>query len=290
MHSQKAHRASENFTGTIGRLKVLAKIQVGLINLTIMKLLSWNARFLTLLAFTLVGTAFAEPIEFSEVSLLVRAGESESAIIQEVRDRRLVRALTPAQEAALKKQGASDTLLQSLRAANLALPAAEAAAFDTRRQNRRPAPATDGIRQVAHRSSDRLGENLHIFEVSVGHPINLSQWGGPDYDIAFHPPTRLDEGREDAVLIDTVRTGTEVATYHGKGRVADSTTIFPYRDYASIMSYSFTRSLYIDFAHPVSMKGSPYILYPVYAAGGVSLYYIGATSRSVKLAVSSTLR
>jgi hypothetical protein len=35
-------------------------------------------------------------------------------------------------------------------------------------------------------------------------------------------------------------------------------------------------------------KGVPYALYPVYAAGGVSLYYIGGSSDSVRLAVSTT--
>jgi hypothetical protein len=32
------------------------------------------------------------------------------------------------------------------------------------------------------------------------------------------------------------------------------------------------------------------MLYPVYAAGGVSLYYIGESSGSVKLAVSTAAR
>lgn len=233
-------------------------------------------------------SAHAEPIDFSEVSLLVRAGESEPAIMQEVRDRRLVRTFTPQQEATLRKQGASDRLIQSLRTPNLAISAAEATAYDTRRQARRPVAAASSTQSGTDRGSSAPGDNLQVFEVSVGIPVNLSRWGGPAcHEIAFHPPTRLDEGREDARLFDTVRTGTEVATYHGKGRVADSTTIFPYRNYASIMSYSFSRPLHIDFAHPVTMKGSPYILYPVYAASGVSLYYIGGNSSSVKLAVSS---
>ena len=120
--------------------------------------------------------------------------------------------------------------------------------------------------------------------------MNLSQWGGPDYELAFHAPTRLDEGREDAVLIDPVGTGTHVATYLGAGRAEDSTTVFDRRNYVSVMDHSFTRGLRIDHSHPVSVKGSPYTLYPVYAAGGVSLYYIGSSSQSVKLAVRSATR
>ncbi|CAN5810160.1 hypothetical protein BH20VER1_BH20VER1_02260 [soil metagenome] len=51
------------------------------------------------------------------------------------------------------------------------------------------------------------------------------------------------------------------------------------------MDHSFTRGLRIDRRNPVRVKGSPYTLYPVYAAGGVSLYYTSGTSESVKLAV-----
>jgi len=51
------------------------------------------------------------------------------------------------------------------------------------------------------------------------------------------------------------------------------------------MDHSFTRGPRIDRRNPVRVKGSPYTLYPVYAAGGVSLYYISGTSESVKLAV-----
>ncbi len=137
---------------------------------------------------------------------------------------------------------------------------------------------------------DTAADGLHIFEVSPGHPINLSQWGGPDYELAFHAPTRFDEGREDAVLIDTVGTGTHVATYLGAGRPDDSTTIFDRRNYVSVVNHAFTRGLRIDRNRPVSMKGSPYIMYPVYAAGGVSLYYIAGSSHSVKLAVRTTAR
>lgn len=243
---------------------------------------------ITLAGATLATASYAEPIDYSEVSLLVRARESEPSIVQEVSRRKLVRAFTPEQENILKKQGAADSLLRALSRPDLTLSAADASAFEARRDQTRKgqipgAPRTD----LAAAKAD---DNLHIFEVSVGHPINLSQWGGPDYEFAFNPRTRLDEGYPDAVLIDNVRSYTHTATHLGAGRPDDSTTIFDRRNYVSVMDHSFTRGVRIDRKHPVSIKGVPYTLYPVYAAGGLSLYYIGGSSDSVKLAVSAAGR
>lgn len=229
-------------------------------------------------------SAHAEPIDFSEVSLLVRARESEPSIIQEVSRRKLVRALTPQQENVLKKQGAHESLLQTLRRSDLTLAAADASAFEDQRDEARRARTLGAPRATT--AADDSADGVHIFEVSTGHTINLSQWGGPDYELAFPPQTRLDEGCPDAVLIDNVRSFTHTATYLGAGRPDDGTTIFDRRNYVSIMDHSFTRGLRIDRNHPVRLKGVPYILYPVYAAGGVSLYYIGGSGDSVKLAVT----
>ena len=44
----------------------------------------------------------AAPINFSEVSLWVRARETDQSIVREVSQRKLARALTPQQEATLK--------------------------------------------------------------------------------------------------------------------------------------------------------------------------------------------
>ena len=68
-----------------------------------------------LLAAFLATTVSARPLEFSELSLLVRAHEPESSIIADAKERKLMHALTPQQEATLKSQGASDSLIQSLR-------------------------------------------------------------------------------------------------------------------------------------------------------------------------------
>lgn len=234
--------------------------------------------------------AFAEPIDFSEVSLLVRAHESRASIMQEVSNRKLVRTLTPQQENTLKSQGASDSLIQVLRQPNLTLAAADASAFEARREQARKGPTASPARPLSSAGTHDAQNDVQIFEVSVGHPINLTQWGGPDYELAFHAQTRLDEGCPDAVMIDNVRSYTHTATYLGAGRPDDGTTIFDRRNYVSVMDHGFTRGLRIDRRNPVWVKGLPYTLYPVYAAGGVSLYYIGSSDDSVTLAVRSARR
>ena len=255
-----------------------------------MKLSPWNIiRLSSLTCCFLTASALAAPIDFGEVSLLVRAHENDRAIMQEVSGRKLAHALTPQQENILKRQGASDSLIQSLRAPAAVLTAADASAYEAQReQSQKTANRARAPRFVVGDDDTETSGDLEVFEVSVGYPINLSQWGGPDYEFAFHAPTRLDEGRADAVMIDNVRSGTHVATYLGAGRPDDDTTVFDRRNYVSVMDHSFTRGVRIDRKHPVSVKGSPYTLYPVYAAGGVSLYYIGSSSDSVKLAVRTS--
>lgn len=233
-------------------------------------------------------SANARPLDYNELSLLVRAREPESSIASEASRRKLSRALTPQQESTLKTQGATETLVENLRKpAMIAAAASDTAALESkgpeaaRAPDRAPAPALE------HNSAghgDR--EHYHVFEVGVGQPVNLSRWGGPDYEFAFNAPERLQTGRADLFLVDNVRSFTHTATYLGAGRPDDSTTIFDRRNYVSVMDHSFTRGLWIDWSHPTTKHGVPYNLYPVYAAGSVSLYYIGATSDSVKLAVA----
>lgn len=264
----------------------IVKTLAVLINLMIMK----KSPLILLAGFLVSGVlatrAAAEPIDFSEVSLLVRAHESQPSIIQEVSRRKLVHPLTAQQENTLKTQGANDSLVQALRRSENTLAAADASAFENRRDQRRQAQLVD---RAGTESADGA-ENLHVFNVAFGHPVNLSQWGGPDYELAFNEPTRLDEGQEDAVLINNFGSYTHVATYLGAGRPDDSTTIFDRRNYVSVVEHSLVRGLRIDRRNPVWRKGVPYTLYPVYAAGGVSLYFIGNTGDSVKLAVSTAER
>jgi hypothetical protein len=249
------------------------------------------AKILTLFSIISLAAAYtaqAEPIDFSEVSLLVRAHEPESSIVQEVSQRKLVRPLSAQQESTLRSQGARESLIQALRRPAVVLAQADATAFEARREQQRNQPGARPGHRDSSADETQDNEGLHVFEVSVGHPINLSQWGGPDYELAFNAQTRLDEGCDDAVIINTAGSFTHAATYLGAGRPDDSTTIFDRRNYVSVMHHSFTRGLRVDRRNPVWMKGVPYALYPVYAAGGVSLYYIAGSSDSVKLAVSTS--
>lgn len=261
---------------------------------------------LTALLLLLVGiaTSFARPIDFNEVSLLVRARESESSIKDEVSRRKLMQSLTPQQESTLKAQGASDSLIQSLRSSNVASKE-EVAASEAARQ------------KAASKAGDAAGPNgpsVTVFNVAFGHPINLSQWGGADYEIAFYSYRVAGEDHIQAAMIDNIRTGTDVARnvtlvsegeafardwfptnatrnwrytpYDARGDLKDSR--FNFSDSVALSSHSSARPLSIDWDGPIVIDGQPYTFYPVYGAGGVSLYYIGkASDRSAKVAVVS---
>src|ERR1700741_854136 len=76
--------------------------------------------------------ALAAPLNFNEVSLWVRAKETDKSILNEVKERKLAKALTPQQEATLKSQGASDSLIQSLRNSALIASSAEVPPTETK--------------------------------------------------------------------------------------------------------------------------------------------------------------
>jgi hypothetical protein len=242
----------------------------------------------------------AAPINFNEVSLWVRARETDQSIVREVTLRKLSRPLTPQQETLLKSQGASDSLVQSLRGPNLIATPAEVAASEVKSEP----PRTTQTHEMA---PDSPADHLQIFEVPSGHPVNLSQWGGPDYEFAFNICRFAGENIVEPVIVDSVRSYTDVATYvwplgvgprwtHPGFRsnrftpYVDHAVRFDsdyYGDYTSIASRWVSRGMTIDHANPVFMKGVPYTLYPVYGVRGVSLYYITSSSNSVKLAVST---
>src|SRR5215469_15639736 len=73
----------------------------------------------------------ARPIGFSELSLMVRMHESEADIKSDVAERKLLHGLTQPQEGLLKSQGASDSLIQSLRNSSLVVSKEEAAAIES---------------------------------------------------------------------------------------------------------------------------------------------------------------
>lgn len=249
-----------------------------------------------------VMAATAAPIKFGEISLWVRAKDSEQSIMREVSQRKLAKALTPQEEATLKNQGASASLIQSLKT-----PAVVAATTDVPATEVKPPATRTTAGEDEETASDSLADNLHVFEVPAGHPINLSQWGGPDYEFAFNIFRYAGENVIEPVLVDTVRTYTDVAHYVGVLGTGPRTNephfrggrkLIPYLggdlkddnhlvgDYISVSSHSASRRMSIDRRHPVVIEGSPYTLYPIYGARGASLYYIAHSADSVKLAVA----
>ena len=248
--------------------------------------------------------ATAAPIKYGEISLWVRARDNDQSIMREVSQRKLAKALTPQEESTLKNQGASNSLIQSLKAP--ALVAAPSHVAPTEAKS--PATPTTAMQDP---DSDSPADNLHVFEVSAGQPVNLSQWGGSDYEFAFNIFRYAGENIIEPVLVDQVRTYTDVAHYVGVLGTGPRTNephfrsggkLIPYLggdlkddsyligDYISVSSHSASRGMSIDRRHPVVIKGSPYTLYPIYGVRGASLYYIGHSADSVKLAVAASGR
>ena len=226
-------------------------------------------------------TAGARPIEFSEVSLLVRSHESSPDILDQVRSRKLLHPLTAQQEDALKQQGANDELIRGLRDSRFALSTAEANAFGVEEQRIAAHRHDNG---ATHDDNASMPDNVRVFDVSYDHAINLSQWGGPDYDVVFKCRRFAGEDVIEPFLSDNVRTYVDTATYLGQGR-DDSTTVFDHRNYSSVMAREVSRPISIDTANPVFLKDVPYPLYHVCGAQGISLYYVGKNGGSVRLAV-----
>jgi hypothetical protein len=253
-------------------------------------------------AFAGAITLTAAPVNFGEVSLWVRARETDRSIVREVSQRKLARALTPQQEATLKSQGASDSLVQSLRSPNVIAAPTDVAASEAKSQ---PPKMPQQPQETA---PDSAADNLQIFDVPSGHAINLSQWGGPDYEFAFNVFRFAGEDIVEPVIVDMVRTYTDVATYIGPlsngprsaqpyfrserftpylgGDLKDDTYMIG--DCLSAVSHSVSRGMSIDRRNPIWVKDVPYTLYPIYGVRGVSLYYIASSTNSVKLAVSTS--
>src|SRR5882762_2050530 len=262
--------------------------------------------------FILATPAFSRPIGFSELSLMVRMHQSEADIKNDVAERKLLHGLTQPQEGILKSQGASDSLIKSLRDSNLVVSKEEAVAAESAAARASSAPSAD-IHPAGHH------RHVYVFDVAFGHPINLSQWGGLDYEIAFYSYRFAGEDHVQPAFIDNVLTRTEVSRniplasegetftqdcfptngvrnwrftpydgrgYDGRGDFRD-TRSFNFSDSVAVSSYSVSRPVAIDWRNPVFIDGQPYTFYPVYGAGAVSLYFINATSDSVKLAVST---
>jgi hypothetical protein len=237
-------------------------------------------KMLGLILFALVATpAFARPLEFGELSLLVRAHESDSFIIDTAAQRKLLRPLTPQQENTLRAQGASDSLIRSLHRSDLTLSQSEVAAFETAR------PGVASMPTLRNAGADRARANTQIIDVGIDQPLNLSAWGGPDVELAFRAPDIVETGRSEAELIDPNLSHVHYATYRGY-RVPTWEPVDP--EYTSIVAHTFTRPLHIDWHNPIQMNDVPYLLYPVYSFRGASIYFIGRVNDDVvRLAVIS---
>jgi hypothetical protein len=250
----------------------------------------------------------AKPVGFSELSLLVRMREPEVSIKNEVAERKLLHPLTQPQENLLKQQGASDALIKSLRDSNLVASKEEAAAAEAAvAQHANAAPA----------EPQTYYPRVDIFEVAFGHPINLSRWGGLDYEIAFYSYRFAGEDHVLPALIDQVGTRTVVSRtiplesesdafganwfptngirnwrytpynlydYDNRGDVRDPRS-FNFSDSVAVSSYSSSRAIAIDWRNPQFIDGQPYTFYPVYVGPGASLYFIKGSSDSATVAV-----
>jgi hypothetical protein len=237
--------------------------------------------------------------------------EPEFSIKNEVAERKLLHPLTQPQENILKSQGASDSLIKSFRDSNLVASKEEAAAVEAAAQQTAAAPSAE-VRAAGHH------RHVMVFDVALGHPINLSQWGGLDYEIAFYSYRFAGEDHIQPALIDNVGTRTVVyrstpflsegetftsdwfptngvrnwrfTPYNGvdfdnRGDFRDTRSI-NFSDTVSVSSYSVSRPVTIDWDQPVFFDDQPYTFYRVYGAGGVSLYYISSNSFSARVAVA----
>ena len=267
----------------------------------------YSLSFLLATLLWLPNNAAARPLDFNEVSLLVRVREPESSIREEVSRRRLMRPLTSQEETKLKSQGATDSFVQYLRTSSLVASKEEAATYATRE---RGAAAESREETAMHHH----GPRVHVFNLAFGHPLNLSEWGGADYEIALYSYRIAGEDHIQAAMIDNIRTGTDVARniplvsegeafardwyptnevrnwrftpYDSRADLRDNS--FNFSDSVAISSHSFARPMQIDWDSPVFIEGQPYTFYRVYGAGGVSLYYIGkASDRAAMVAVVS---
>ena len=282
-----------------------------------MKSPTYYSRFLALLAAAVtlaVPQLQAKPVGFSELSLLVRMREPELSIKNEVAERKLLHPLTQPQENLLKQQGASDALIKSLRDSNLVASKEEAAAAE--------APVAQRA-NAAPPEPQSYYPRVDIFEVAFGHPINLSRWGGLDYEIAFYSYRFAGEDHIQPAMIDQVGTRTVVSPIVPTGGLSASDAFtsdwFPtngirnwrytpynghdfdnrgdfrdarsinfgnnFTDAVGISSYVVSRPIAIDWRNPQFIDGQAYSFYPVYVGPGASLYFIKASSDSATVAV-----
>ena len=149
------------------------------------------------------------------------------------------------------------------------------------------------------RTPDIIGHVL-VFDVAFGHPVNLSQWGGLDYEIAFYSyrfagedhiqPALIDKLERELSFIETFRLESEGEAFtdrlvsdewspeleihslqrsggyllNGRGDFRDRRSINFSDSVAAMSSIRFTIRSLIDWNDPVFFDGQPYTFYPVY--------------------------
>jgi hypothetical protein len=263
------------------------------------------------LSLVLIPQLQAKPVGFSELSLLVRMHEPEFSIKNELAERKLLHPLTQPQEGLLKSQGASDSLIKSLRDSSLLASKEEVAAVENAPVRENAAAPAEPMSPARHRG------HVLVFDVAFGHPINLSQWGGMDYEIAFYSYRFAGEDHIQPAIIDNVGTRTVISRnlalqsegeaftdnwfptngvrnwrytpygvegYDGRGDARDWR--FNWSDSVALSEYAVSRHIMIDWDNQVFFDGQAYTFYRVYGAGGVSLYYISSNSYSARVAVA----
>ncbi len=271
----------------------------------------YSSLMIALAVFLASSQLHARPIGFSELSLMVRMHQPEADIKSDVAQRKLLHPLTQPQENLLKQQGAGDSLIKSLHDSNLVASNEEVAAVEAATvREHQIAAQQEGPQKCPVRC-------IEVFDVGFGQPINLSQWGGLDYEIAFYSYRFAGEDHVQPALIDQVGTRTvvsrtiplesegeafgsnwfptngvrnwrfmpyNVVDYDNRGDFRDTRSI-NFSDSVSVHSRSVSRPIWIDWNDPVFFDGQPYTFYPVYGAGA-SLYYISSNSYSARVAVA----
>jgi hypothetical protein len=217
-----------------------------------------------------VSLQAAEPLAFEEISFLLRMRESESEITRQLASRRLLRQLTPNQEVALKNQGASDALLNALRAPKLVLTDAEAGAIEARRQQLKAAVVPQTPSEEAKPILAALTKDaFQLLKVAYGQSVNLNRWGGTSTDVRFF------------------RKGGDVVAVSGKPTFIDpfarahdpsAYNVDPLSYYAS------NQIITIDPNNRLIIAGLP-VLHPVYESGDASLYFASSNLDGVTIAV-----
>lgn len=182
--------------------------------------------------------AAAAPVTFEEISLSVRMDAGDGSIVQQVSNRRMLSSLTPEQKAALKKEGASDALINTLDDPRFVLSDHEALAWEESRKaiqdaavakaaadeaaKRERATQESDRAELARQVRDRAAGDSSISPVSLdvkfGARLDLKRFGGYDMDIVI---TSADVMSVRTLTIDRTKMVTRTSSAVGAVAFAD---------------------------------------------------------------------